>query len=650
MKRSTLYEIMLERSSSRFCSQTQRHHLFKRVAMICEAKKNHHQGIKQSLSRFISELQRKWQKVGRSHKNLCSRNKLWLEGNITIIIKSHSVGKTHNRGRGRPAKSFNECSDRSKRRRTARLREKMDVELMQFATQMKLRAAGKIDAAKVSKDVSLSPGKARKYREGLKNYDSTIPQVPVEKALAMMLEAGLSKNQYELIKSVTKECGCDVFPSYNKIKETKEKCFPPVTEISETKGQLNLQDILNHTAERIMCCQEEVFENRNFSSKELIMISKWGCDGTNGSMYKQKFEKETDTDEYIFLTSFVPLELKTEDNIIIWHNPRPSSPRFCRPLKLEFVHETAEVTVNEVRRVENEIRNLVSTVYNGFKITHRLIFSMIDGKVCNAVTSTKSSQKCYLCSLTSKNFNDLEKVRQTKINEETTRFGLSTLHAWIRIFENILHLSYKLGIRKWQARYPDEKQQVAEQKTKIQKEFKIRLGLVVDRPKQSYGNSNDGNTARRFFENSVISSEITGININLINRCHVILQAISCGHSINVKQFQAYTSETANLYVNLYQWYPMSTTMHKILMHSATVTESCIVPIGMLSEEAQEARNKHVRNYREHFARKSSRKRNMEDVIKRLLVSSDPLISSVFIKRNKSTKKYSNELINLLEI
>lgn len=44
----------------------------------------------------------------------------------------------------------------------------------------------------------------------------------------------------------------------------------------------------------------------------------------------------------------------------------------------------------------------------------------------------------------------------------------------------------------------------------------------------------------------------------------------------------------------------------------------------MMSEDAQEARNKDIRNYREYFARKTSRKENMEDVMKRLLISSDP--------------------------
>ena len=49
------------------------------------------------------------------------------------------------------------------------------------------------------------------------------------------------------------------------------------------------------------------------------------------------------------------------------------------------------------------------------------------------------------------------------------------------------------------------------------KDFEIKIGLTVDKSKSgASGTSNDGNTARRFFDNAVLSSEITGINVALI--------------------------------------------------------------------------------------------------------------------------------------
>ena len=99
-----------------------------------------------------------------------------------------------------------------------------------------------------------------------------------------------------------------------------------------------------------------------------------------------------------------------------------------------------------------------------------------------------------------------------------------------------MHISYKLDIQSWQCRKVD-KVKVEARKKNIQTSFRQQLGLLVDIPKQGYGSSNDGNTARRFFENSRVSASITVIDQNLIDKFHVILQVISCGFDINVVKF-----------------------------------------------------------------------------------------------------------------
>lgn len=86
--------------------------------------------------------------------------------------------------------------------------------------------------------------------------------------------------------------------------------------------------------------------------------------------------------------------------------------------------------------------------------------------------------------------------------------------------------------------------------------------------------------------------------------------------------------ETAKMYIHEYSYQPMTPTMHKILIHGAIVAEHALVPIGMLSEEASEARNKHFRNYREDHSRKFSRTASNTDVFNRLMLTSDPLHST----------------------
>lgn len=93
--------------------------------------------------------------------------------------------------------------------------------------------------------------------------------------------------------------------------------------------------------------------------------------------------------------------------------------------------------------------------------------------------------------------------------------------------------------------------------------------------------------ARRFFRNTEKVAEITGIDLNLLNRFSTILTVISCGYEINYDEFENYAKETAELYVQLYNWYRMPPSVHKILIHGSLIIKNALVPIGQLSEEAQ---------------------------------------------------------------
>ena len=72
----------------------------------------------------------------------------------------------------------------------------------------------------------------------------------------------------------------------------------------------------------------------------------------------------------------------------------------------------------------------------------------------------------------------------------------------------------------------------------------------------------------------------------------------------------------------------MPPSMHTILLHCSIVIKHALVPIGLLSEEAQEAYNKNYKNFRENHTRKTSRLSTNTDLMHALLISSDPVISS----------------------
>lgn len=179
-------------------------------------------------------------------------------------------------------------------------------------------------------------------------------------------------------------------------------------------------------------------------------------------------------------------------------------------------------------------------------------FTMLDGKVSNILSNTNSNATCYICGATPKLMNT-PTVTKRPATIAHYRFGLSTLHDWIRCFECLLHISYRLPFKTLQVKEPN-KVAFAENKSRIQGELKSRLGLVVDKPKPGYGSSNDGNTARRFFGASVISSEIDKY---LINNLYVILRVINSGYKVQLNEFKILLKDTFNMYLKLYNWHYM---------------------------------------------------------------------------------------------
>lgn len=110
-------------------------------------------------------------------------------------------------------------------------------------------------------------------------------------------------------------------------------------------------------------------------------------------------------------------------------------------------------------------------------MSHSLELTMLDGKAINALSDTKSSMSCNICGSTPKDMNKLS-TQNRKCKEENYAYGLSTLHCWIRSLECLLHISYKLEVKKWSATSEKEKALVLSKKLKIQEEFQREKGMI----------------------------------------------------------------------------------------------------------------------------------------------------------------------------
>lgn len=90
-------------------------------------------------------------------------------------------------------------------------------------------------------------------------------------ALSVFVEANLSRRQYEIIRSASK----NLYPSYSILQKAKSDCYLPKEsfEVTETCAQVNLQDVLNHTATRLLTYLKDVLRDlRPDESDSLVLF------------------------------------------------------------------------------------------------------------------------------------------------------------------------------------------------------------------------------------------------------------------------------------------------------------------------------------------------------------------------------------------
>lgn len=369
--------------------------------------------IKQRFANFKSELKQRWLKAHKKEDVFRKYNDSWLQGTFQLPVVTSETR------RGRPCKVFDESSERSKRRKTEEIRSNVDGEVIVCAAQTELRKTGKRDASDVLRNMLCSPTRATKYKkalDGSSNAKTDIDSLTPFQALAMFVDADLTRRQYEIIRSTNKK----FFPCYSLLQKAKQECYPAPEDckVTSTTAESNLQALVDLTARRLSTYLEDVLLTLTEEERQgLKLICKWGCDGSQQSRYKQKMENDADSDANIFQSCFVPVRLVCgkDDQKVIWQNPKPSSPRFCRLIRFRFVKESNDITEEEIHHVKTAANQLIATEVslgdNKFAISHVFIMTMVDGKVCNAATGTKSTSKCYMCNASSSDFNKLD-IRQ----------------------------------------------------------------------------------------------------------------------------------------------------------------------------------------------------------------------------------------------
>ena len=565
---------------------------------------------------FIHSFRKNWKLCFHDGALFQTRYADWIRKNITIKMTETKIGR-------RSREDFEDSSKSTKRRKVKSIHENYSAIEIQHEISS-LRADGRIKLANKISQLLNEP-------EENEDLTSTV-RFTDDQTVALIEDAKLSRHQYEIIRLQAKEKNADIYVPYSNLMDAKKRCYPPdsAMTITDKGATIKLQPLLDHIVNRLLLIPEIKTCILEENIKSLKLSLKYGCDGASDqSTYKQKLPGGMASDGSLFMVSMVPIMLESESKEI-WKNPHPGSTKLCTPLAYQYAKETPELTRSEIDRIKEEIKCLRPTkiAFGKFRcqVNHKMLLTMLDGKVAQNLTKTPSAASCHLCKANPSEMNKLDRVMQKHVNKEDYELGLSPLHAKIRFMVLILNIAYHSAFCLWQARTAEEKRLVEETKLRIQKEFREEMGLIIDVPKHGAGNSNDENTARRFFRDPELTSEITGVDVRLIKRFNTILQVLSCGRKIDAVKYESYVFET-QMYVELYNWYYMSSSVHKILLHGAQIIESFIIPIGLLSEEAQEARNKDFRRFREFNTRKCSRFATNVDLTHKLLISSDAYLA-----------------------
>lgn len=368
--------------------------------------------------RFLKPFNAKWKTCHRNQKLFQKRHLKFIESKVVLKVGEKDVAV------GRPKKIFSELSDRTKRLRGQEMRAHFSQ------TEIK---------------------NAILHEEKLKDKRKFSDPVKVRnEALALYMDMGLSRSKYLILRQFNKnkKISNEATPSYHEILKAKKDCYPYGICINSESASINIQSLLNHTVLRIISTIDEVSKS-NLNNKKIILKCKWGMDGSSG---QQQYKLPGPCTGSVFLVMMVPLEMVSEEDKVVWQNNYPSSTRLCRPILFKFMKETADSTIEIHNALSNEINNLNEiTVENvngiSCSVEYKLQCSMLDGKVCNALTHQKNTRSCNVCRAKLSQFNNYTELITLKCDTSVYLYGLSPLHSKIRFMECILHISYRLEFK-----------------------------------------------------------------------------------------------------------------------------------------------------------------------------------------------------------
>ena len=429
--------------------------------------------------------------------------------------------------RGPKFRPFAKLADRTKDEQSRRLARTVPLEKLLRSAEKAARRDSNYAMARVLLNLRTNGENWAASFEQSTDKSNSSPSL--EDALEVKTRVGLTKGKYQGIRNFAiRFCGAQLFPSWAKLMDCRNKILPkltpPVWENGTLLVDVGLRELASNTAERLL----ELDHVREGLARVIIPDNKRidcvlevsaGLDSaTSFPHYNQA--NILHKDDSLLTENFLPLSLVTASGKTFWLNPSPQSDLFCRAKSMRWAKETEPLTKKlfddfyaETDEIEkNPIVVALPDAWVFVRVKAK--YALVDGKAANAIVGNRDTKACPLCA-----------------PGADPRVGPHFFHSRLNIVEWLIRVCAQKKVAGNPSQSdPLVKVEIRNIGDKMEAVFKVS----VNRPKPGgSGTGNTGNMARIVLSSPRELAEILGISVSFVENIRLISSLALSSHFLD---------------------------------------------------------------------------------------------------------------------
>ena len=201
-----------------------------------------------------------------------------------------------------------------------------------------------------------------------------------------------------------------------------------------------------------------------------------------------------------------------------------------------------ENSQREAARLKKEVESVEPYEIDGLKIEFNGYPTLTDGKVkVNwSEWEKKAMTNCVICRASPKQMS--KRHGKWKVNENHFAFGIACLHVRLCAFTWLCKGFLYADFKRWSKDGPEEKALIDARMKELQRRFKEELELPVYFTSET-GNSNDGNCARKAFDNYETFARIIEQPEDLVRDLGYMIDMINSSNPLDADKFEEFAND-----------------------------------------------------------------------------------------------------------